>query len=362
MTSDLETVSGTVQKPPTGIRRWLTDTERLGLSESRAARLALSRAIGADSPAVGPVETWLAAIDSDNTRAAYAGDVRAFVEWLRDHHGIDADTAPVNLFAVTLDTAARYADAMREMTGRYGKPLSASTRARRLSALSALYRHLTSRGFVPANPIRELERPNVPKEGRTPARAADEIGQMLEAADGLRDLVLVLLLFVSAFRVTEVCRANAENLSEELGRRLLAVRTKGGKVRVDPLDPIVADAIDLYLGGRTAGPLLLNDEGGRLERHHVTPILQRLARAAGIADPNAIRPHVMRTSAATYWLESGVPIQKVQHKLDHASSTTTEAYHRRSRGRVDDAALAAKLVAELPVDVALGRLRESRPA
>ncbi|MFF0249973.1 hypothetical protein [Streptosporangium sandarakinum] len=62
---------------------------------------------------------------------------------LRERHGISADNAPVNLLAVTMDVVAAYADAMREMTGRYGKPLSAATRARRLASLSALYKHLS---------------------------------------------------------------------------------------------------------------------------------------------------------------------------------------------------------------------------
>ncbi|MEV6987462.1 DUF4158 domain-containing protein [Sphaerisporangium sp. NPDC051017] len=32
--------STTIEQPPTGVRRWLTDTERRSLSDDRAARLA----------------------------------------------------------------------------------------------------------------------------------------------------------------------------------------------------------------------------------------------------------------------------------------------------------------------------------
>ncbi|MFI6883858.1 hypothetical protein [Streptosporangium canum] len=67
--------------------------------------------------------------------------MRAFVVWLRERHGIAADDAPVNLLAVSMDVVAAYADAMRAMIGRYGKPLAPATRARRLSSLSALYKH-----------------------------------------------------------------------------------------------------------------------------------------------------------------------------------------------------------------------------
>ena len=358
--------TGGVDRPASGVRRWLTDAERAELSEHQAARTSLLRAIGTDSPAHDVVETWLNSIDSDNTRSAYAADVRAFVEWLRDRHGVQAADAPVNLLAVTMDVAAAYADAMREMTGRYGKPLSAKTRARRLAALSALYRHLARRRVVAANPLGDLERPHVDKAGVTPARQAAEVRALVEAAaDDLRDLLLVLLLYTSALRVTTVCRARVEALGWDKGRRVLSLITKGGGQLVEPLDPAVVTVLDLYLSGRTTGPLLLDDRGGPLQRHHVPPILLRLGKRAGIAAPEALRPHVLRTTAATELLESGQPLQRVQHKLGHASSTTTEGYHRRADGLATDAALVAELTAGLPIGPILDRHRarqEETPA
>ncbi|MGW4667246.1 tyrosine-type recombinase/integrase [Streptosporangium sandarakinum] len=350
--------ASTVERPRTGVRRWLTAAERAALgAEHKIAREALRRAIGDDSPAAGPVETWLSTVDSDNTRASYAADVRAFVEWLRERHGISADDAPVNLLAVTMDVVAAYADAMREMTGRYGKPLSAATRARRLASLSALYKHLAARRQVPTNPVRELERPRVSTEGVTPARDSGEIGRMVKAAGTLRDLALVLLLYVSALRVGEVCRARADHLTDERGRTLLRVTVKGGKTRTVPLDPAVMEVVRHYLDGRTSGPLLRADTGTALARHHVPPILARLAAAAGLHDPAAIRPHVLRTSAITDLLERH-PLQRVQHLVRHASPQTTERYNRRRRGIEEDAALSATLAAELPLSEVLDHLRE----
>lgn len=351
--------SAPIERPRTGVRRWLTDHERATLPGPKAARLSLIRAIGEESPAADPIETWLNSLDSDNTREAYAADVRAFVEWLRDRHNIDADDAPVNLLAVTMDVVAEYADAMREMTGRYGKPLSPGTRARRLSSLSALYKHLAARQLVPTNPVRELERPKVSHEGVTPARSNDEMARMVRAAQGnLRDLLLLLLLYVSALRVTEVCRARVEQLTHQRGRTLLTLPIKGGKIRNEPLDPAVVEVLDRYLDGRTSGPLLLNDRGGPLQRHHVPPILKRIAKAAGLPEPEKVRPHVMRTSAITSWLDAGQPLHRVRHKVRHASSTTTERYHRRTRGIEEDAALSAALVAELPLSEVLENIRD----
>ncbi|MEV7969020.1 tyrosine-type recombinase/integrase [Sphaerisporangium sp. NPDC088356] len=359
MTTDLDHRSGAVDRPRAGVRRWLTDQERAALPGPKAARLSLARSIGEQSPAAGPIETWLDSVDSANTREAYAADVRAFVEWLRERHGINADEAPVNVLAVTMDVVANYADAMREMVGRYGKPLSAATTARRLSSLSAMFKHLAARQIVPTNPVRELERPKVSAEGITPARDGDEMARMVRAADGnLRDLLLLLLLlYVSAFRVSEVCRARLDQIRHERGRTLLTVPLKGGKLRNEPLDPAVVEVLEMYLAGRTAVPLLLADDGQALARHHVPPILRRVAKAAGLDKPAEVRPHVLRTSAITAWLDAGQPLHRVRHKVRHASSTTTERYHRRTRGIEEEAALSAALVAELPLGDMLDRLR-----
>ncbi|MFI7042634.1 tyrosine-type recombinase/integrase [Microbispora rosea] len=349
-----------MDRPRSGVRRWLTDQERKTLDGPKAARTSLARAIGEDSPAAGPIKTWLDSLDSGNTREAYATDVRAFVEWLRDRHGIGADDAPVNLLAVTMDVVADYANDMREMTGRYGKPLSPATRARRLSSLSALFKHLASRRIVPTNPVRELARPKVSAEGVTPARDGEEMARMVRAASGnLRDLLLLLLLYVSAFRVSEVCRARVDQIRHERGRTLLTVPIKGGKVRSEPLDPAVVDVLETYLAGRTTGPLLLSDAGGALERHHVPPILKRVAKAAGLPNPELVRPHVMRTSAITAWLNANQPLHRVRHKVRHSSAATTERYHRRARGIEEDAALSAALVAELPIGEVLESMRSS---
>ncbi|WP_433541834.1 hypothetical protein ACQP10_18745 [Streptosporangium sandarakinum] len=60
-----------------------------------------------------------------------------------------ADDAPANPLKVTMDVVAAYADAMREMTGRYGKPPAPATRARRLASPSAPYKHLAAHRQVP---------------------------------------------------------------------------------------------------------------------------------------------------------------------------------------------------------------------
>lgn len=361
MSVDLARPAGGGVERPSGIRRWLTPAERRRHRGAAGARLALGRAQGDDSASSGVIDTWLAGIDSDNTREAYATDVRLFVEWLRDRWQVD-DATPVNLLAVTYEHAVAYVDAMREAAGRYGKRMSPQTRARRVSSLKALYKHLKKRKDVPANPALDLSRPKVSTKGITPARSKDELSALLLAAAeaGTRELALVLLFTSTALRVSEVCKATVEDLVYAGGRCLLKVHFKGNDVGDVPLDPEVCQVLDLDLAGRTAGPLFDDrrpgHEGEPLTRGQVAYMLQRLATRANLRDPKAVTPHVLRTSAATWWLDKGEPLHRVQHKLNHASPGTTLRYHRRSRGVADDATLGALLLAELDVDIAFRSL------
>lgn len=359
--AEVEVAAGGRAARRRGLARWLTPAERERMRGRRAdvERLALHRA-QAGGAAADLIETWLAGIDADTTREAYATDVRLFVEWLRDRWQVD-DSTPVNLLAVSYDVAAAYADAMRRMTGRYGKPLSPQTRARRISSLRALYRHLVQRRVLEANPLTDLPRPKTDPAGVTDARSAEELAAMLGAAaeSGPADLLLLALACSTALRVSELVRARVEDVSMAGGRCLLRVPIKGGKDRQVPLDPAVCELLER--DGRSAGPLLPDrrpgHEGEALDRHQIAYALCRLATAAGLDAPERVTPHVLRTSAATHWLESGVPLQKVQHKLNHSSPTTTNRYHRRRKGIADDAALGATLLADLGVDDALARLR-----
>lgn len=278
------------------------------------------------------VEAWLNEIDAARTRTEYAADVALFRAWLGD----------TPLTAVDRVTAGRYAAHVRDLIGRSGRPLSDSTRARRLTVVSAFYRYLVQTGAVESNPMYEVPRPKVAKVGRTPAREARDLAAIYSATGG-RDALVVRILSTSGLRVSELCRADVRDFGHEGDDRVVSCRTKGGGHRVVVLPEGVLPDLDAYLDGRTSGPLLLADDGGRLKPHHVTTILRRAARSAGVRDAELVRPHVLRASAITNWLEAGVPVQDVQGMVGHASPDTTLRYWRRRAGIKRDKALAEQM-------------------
>ena len=93
-----------------------------------------------------------------------------------------------------------------------------------------------------------------------------------------------------------------------------------------PLAPRTARAIDLAIGERLDGPILLRPGGQRMDRHCAGRIVRRVARRAGLDWP--IGPRTLRRAFITAALDAGVPLRDVQEAASHADPGTTMRYDR----------------------------------
>ncbi|HEV7212541.1 MAG TPA: tyrosine recombinase XerC [Blastococcus sp.] len=162
------------------------------------------------------------------------------------------------------------------------------------------------------------------------ARAVVESSAGATEPAGLRDAVVLELLYASGIRVSELVGLDVNDVDR--GRRLLRVLGKGRKERSVPYGLPAEHAVDAWLTrGRPAlatdrsGPaLLLGARGGRLDAREA----RRIVHAAVVKAPGApdIGPHGLRHSAATHVLEGGADLRSVQELLGHASLATTQIY------------------------------------
>ncbi len=162
------------------------------------------------------------------------------------------------------------------------------------------------------------------------ARAVVESAAGAEDAVGLRDAVVLEVLYASGIRVSELVGLDVDDIDR--GRRLLRVLGKGRKERSVPYGAPAERALDAWLvRGRptlataASGPaLLLGVRGRRLDPREARRVVHAaVARAPGAPD---IGPHGMRHSAATHVLEGGADLRSVQELLGHASLATTQIY------------------------------------
>lgn len=195
---------------------------------------------------------------------------------------------------------------------------SASTMDRRLSTACRLYRLAHIDGRITVNPAQYVRRPTVnPRERRGMDRG--ELGRFLFTAERFDHAhcgeALAVLPGLNGLRVSEACATNIEDMAFERGHRVLRIVGKSNKAALIPLVRRTDRTIDLAIGERRQGPILLRHDGQRLDRrtahHWVRSIGKR-------ADLRPVHPHMLRAAFIMGALDAGVPLREVQVAACHA--------------------------------------------
>jgi integrase len=145
------------------------------------------------------------------------------------------------------------------------------------------YRFAHIDGRISTDPAQYVRRPQVhPSERRGLDRG--ELGQFLFTAERFdhAHAALAVLLGLNGLRVSEACETNIEDMSFERGHRVLRIIGKGNKPALIPLVPRTARTIDLAIGERSEGPILLRHDGQRLDRRTAHRWVRSIGKRAGI--------------------------------------------------------------------------------
>lgn len=279
------------------------------------------------------IEGWLRSYENDNTRAAYRRELRRFVEFIQ--------AAGVTLAVVDTGTVR---DFQSWRTAEGGSTASVS---RSVSAISSFYLYSAEPGgWLDGKTNPAAMRRVKPSSVHTQPIEMWQVDYLKRAATlgghAPRDIALIELLFITGVRVSELCSSNVDDLLVRKTDGVLNITGKGGKARTVVIDTQLLEQLDLERP-KTA-PLILNNQGARLNRYQVTRILTRLRNVAnsigaGIAK---LTPHVARATVATELaIAHGAPAAKAQ--LGHDSLATTQGYIERAEAAADRAAMAASL-------------------
>jgi integrase len=194
--------------------------------------------------------------------------------------------------------------------------------------VSGFYRYAVEEGLIERSPAVHVRKPRLDYESHALGLDRNEVGGLLVVSglSGPTDHALISLLCLNGLRVSEAVGADVERLGLERGHRTLTITRKGAKVVTVPLAPRTARALDLVVGERSEGPILVGRDGRRLDRHAAARRVARLARRAGIA--KRVGPHTLRHAFITTPLDAGVPLRDVQEAASHADPRTTMRYDR----------------------------------
>ncbi|MFH0823761.1 MAG: site-specific tyrosine recombinase XerD [Pseudomonadota bacterium] len=256
------------------------------------------------------------------TIEAYAADLTAFARFLEDR-GTDRTED------VTREDILLYVDFLdRNGAG-------ARTRARKISAIKGLFRHLAERDMIGGDPSELMEAPSLPRK-MPQYLEPEEVERLLAARDestpeGRRDGTMVELLYGTGLRVSELVNMEVFRVDMEIG--CVTVMGKGSKERVVPMGLFASNAVKTYLeevrprllaGKPAVDALFVTRRGGAMTRQAFWKILKKISARAGIEKP--ISPHTLRHSFATHLVRNNADLRSVQLMLGHADISTTEIY------------------------------------
>ena len=174
---------------------------------------------------------------------------------------------------------------------------------------------------------KKIKSPKVPRS-LPKSLTKEEVKKLLSAIPPTRkrDRLIVLLLYGSGLRVSELCNLKISDI--DFKRSLIIVRGgKGAKDRIVPIPRALLKEIEDYLKMRNDNSEYLLVEERRNKKDKLSPktvwyILDKYGKKTGIK----VTPHMLRHSFATHMLENGIDIRVIQEILGHSNLSTTQIY------------------------------------
>lgn len=267
---------------------------------------------------------------SPHTVAAYRDTFRLLLRFLAARLRVTIDQ--LTFESLTPRTILAFLDDLER-----SRSNTARTRNCRLAAIRAFTRYVIALGEpgefaagqrLLAIPLKRSARPLLGYLTRV------EVNAVLTAPDtttwsGRRDRLLLLLLYNTGARISEVLQIQPDDIRE----RVIRLRGKGRKERAVPIWSRTAAEIRRWcrdnriVQGQT---LFTNARGGTLTRHGARVRLQLAVRCATESCPGLkgrkIGLHTFRHSCAMHLLQSGVTLEVIALWLGHERPVTTHGY------------------------------------
>lgn len=208
--------------------------------------------------------------------------------------------------------------------------ISASARARKLSAIKSFYKYLTVRTKqLTENPVADLEYPKL-RKSLPKYLTMEQSAALLQAVSGpneKRDYAILMLFLNCGIRRSELVGLNLSDVYEDRIR----VVGKGNKERFVYFGSACRKAIDAYLPVRNQQVLTDNKalfgsrDNNRISVTAVHRLVKKALMQAGL-DSTQYSAHKLRHTAATMMLSGGVDVKTVQEVLGHKNLNTTQIY------------------------------------
>lgn len=274
---------------------------------------------------------------SDNTIRSYSYTFILLLKYMKEEKHIDADR--LTLKSMTKVNIVAFLDWLQRE-----RNCGNATRNLRLAAIIAFARFLEYKYPASLYDCQQIiSIPAKKSEGKIISFLTEEGVKLLlgqpdkSTVKGLRDFVLIALMYESGARVQEIIDLTPSSLRIQSTPLCVILHGKGNKNRLVPLPEDLGSAVKEYM--KRSGldkredcdkPLFPNRQGQKMTRNGINNVLVKYAQIVREKNPTLAPPkiscHSMRHSKAMALLEAGVELMHIRDFLGHKSVLTTEIY------------------------------------
>jgi site-specific recombinase XerD len=270
---------------------------------------------------------------SPQTIAAYRDAFMLFLGFAEAH--LCRSPATITLGDITPDLIMAFLDHLERERHNSVRSRNARLAALRSFLKFAAHRDVSSLQVIEhalGVPAKRFERPMLGYLSREEMLTV--IGMPDATWIGQRDHALLLLLYNTGARVSEIVGVKVGEVVLDEGAACVHLHGKGRKQRSVPLWRSTVRAIRAWLRRNpqfdSNSPLLPNRDGQSMSRWNVTQRLDRAVQVAAESCPDLatrqISPHTIRHTTAMHLLQAGVDISVIALWLGHESPATTHQY------------------------------------
>ena len=275
---------------------------------------------------------------SPNTVSSYRQSISLFCQFLKEERRIGLSKASFD--HITRESVSGFIQSLRR------RGCKASTCNLRLSSLKSFLKYCADEDIGLYSVYQEAKKVPLAKTATT------EVGHMSQTAlktllaepdartaKGMRNRMIMILLYDAAVRVQELVDLKVSDLQLQAKDPFILVTGKGAKTRSVPLMEKTVAHLNVYLGrfhslsdGPTRDPLFYStrsDRPHKLSTDAVAVMLRNYGESARriCADvPKRVHPHLFRHTRAMDLYRAGMPLPYVAEFLGHASVNTTDIY------------------------------------
>ena len=287
---------------------------------------------------------------SPNTISSYKCAFRLLFQYLNEE--TDIETRHVTFEMLNFDLLTSYFDWLISV-----RKNNRTTAKQRMGALASFAEYAQNRNFE-AGYIFHSSLARIAKKSfrrvkgkQRSSFTREEIAILLSLPDtteilGLRDLVLLSVMYSSGARAQEICDLTVKDIThDEKGNAILTLTGKGEKTRRVKITADATRLLNQYINYRKIynqpnRHVFFSQRNECLSVPAVEEIFTKYITKAKAAHPDKFcngpyTPHVMRHTTATHLIEAGVPVAIVKNILGHASIQTTQFYVEISQQTVD---------------------------